>query len=238
MSILMEFRNVSRYFPGKQALIDINCSIRQGEFIFLSGPSGAGKSTFLKMIALQDRPNEGEVTINHYSLTQLSQTGENAYRRKIGFVHQMPRFIHDYTLEENVALPLRLRGYHQSETQKKVRAILFKVGLLSRAQGFYHELSGGERQRAEIARALVTDPLILLADEPTGNLDRNMSVEVMDLLIKLHHQGTTVIFATHDRFLLESYPYRCFDLDNGHLTIHERATKWNQPITASEDLYV
>ncbi len=238
MSVLMEFKNVSRYFPGKQALVDINCSIHQGEFIFLSGPSGAGKSTFLKMVALQDRPSEGEVTINGYSLAQLSTEGENAYRRKIGFVHQMPRFIHDFTLEENVALPLRLRGYRHSETQKKVRAILFKVGLLSRAQGYYHELSGGERQRAEIARALVTDPLIILADEPTGNLDRNMSVEVMDLLIDCHHQGTTVLFATHDRFLLESYPYRCFDLNNGHITIHERSVQWNKPKTVSEELYV
>lgn len=238
MTVLMEFHEVSRYFPGKQALVDINCAIEQGEFVFLSGPSGAGKSTFLKLIALQDRPTTGAISINGYSLEQLSVKGENAYRRKIGFVHQMPRFIHDYTLEENVALPLRLRGYRQSEVQKKVRTTLYKVGLLDRAKDYYHELSGGERQRAEISRALVTDPLIILADEPTGNLDRGMSIEIMDLLIECHRLGTTIVFATHDRYLLESYPYRCFALNHGHLTIHERTVQWNKSEKLSEELYV
>ena len=217
MTTLIEFNGVSRYFLEKQALVDINCKIKQGEFIFLTGHSGAGKSTFLKLIALQDKACEGAVNINDINLATLSASGANAYRRKIGFIHQSPRFIEDFTIAENVALPLRLRGYSYPEAQRKVRAALFKVGLLNRSQDYFHMLSGGERQRAEIARALVHAPMIILADEPTGNLDRNLSLEIMELMLEFNKIGTTVIIATHDEFLLQSYNFRIFELDKGQL---------------------
>jgi cell division transport system ATP-binding protein len=217
MTTLIEFKNVSRYFLEKQALIDINCTIDQGEFIFLTGHSGAGKSTFLKLIALQDRACEGIVSINDFNIAELSNAGANAYRRKIGFVHQSPRFIDDFTIAENVALPLRLRGCSYPEAHRRVRSVLFKVGLLNRSQDYFHMLSGGERQRAEIARALVHAPMIILADEPTGNLDRKLSLEIMELMLEFNKIGTTVIIATHDEFLLQHYHFRIFELEQGKL---------------------
>ncbi|NBV29178.1 ATP-binding cassette domain-containing protein [bacterium] len=217
MTTLIEFERVSRYFLEKQALVNIDCKINEGEFIFLTGHSGAGKSTFLKLIALQDKACEGAVKINNINLSDLSTSGANAYRRKIGFIHQSPRFIDDFTIAENVALPLRLRGFSYPEAQRKVRAALFKVGLLNRSQDYFHMLSGGERQRAEIARALVHSPMIILADEPTGNLDRKLSLEIMELLLEFNKIGTTVIIATHDEFLLQTYNYRIFDLIQGKL---------------------
>lgn len=217
MTPLIKFNNVSRYFLEKQALIDIDCAIGQGEFIFLTGHSGAGKSTFLKLIALQDKACEGVVSINDFNIAELSVAGANAYRRKIGFVHQSPRFIDDFTIAENVALPLRLRGFSYPDAQRKVRAALFKVGLLNRSQDYFHMLSGGERQRAEIARALVHAPMIILADEPTGNLDRSLSLEIMELMLEFNRIGTTVIIATHDEFLLQEYNFRIFELAQGKL---------------------
>lgn len=218
MSTLIKFQGVSRFFLEKQALIDINCSIEQGEFVFLTGHSGAGKSTFLKLIALQDKACEGAVLINDYDLGGLSEEGTNAYRRKIGFIHQSPRFIDDFSIAENVALPLRLRGYSYPEAQRRVRAALYKVGLLNRSQDYFSMLSGGERQRAEIARALVHAPMVILADEPTGNLDRKLSLEIMELLLEFNKIGTTVVIATHDEFILEQYSYRIFELTKGRLT--------------------
>jgi cell division transport system ATP-binding protein len=218
MSTLIKFQGVSRFFLEKQALIDINCSIDQGEFVFLTGHSGAGKSTFLKLIALQDKACEGAVSINDYDLGALSEEGANSYRRKIGFIHQSPRFIDDFTIAENVALPLRLRGYSYPEAQRRVRGALYKVGLLNRSQDYFSMLSGGERQRAEIARALVHAPMVILADEPTGNLDRKLSLEIMELLLEFNKIGTTVVIATHDEFILEQYSYRIFELTKGRLT--------------------
>ncbi|MBM4222319.1 MAG: ATP-binding cassette domain-containing protein [Gammaproteobacteria bacterium] len=234
MSVLMRFQNVSRYYPGKQALFDVTCSIDVGELVFLSGPSGSGKSTFLKMVALQDNPSDGSIIMNGHKLSDLSKEGQNIYRRKIGFVHQLPRFIDDYTVAENVGLPLRLRGFSSAEVQLRVQAVLCKVGLIDRAESFFPELSGGERQRAEIARALIIDPLILLADEPTGNLDRNCALEIMALLFELNRQGTTVIIATHDRYLLENNPYRSFELNEGRLTIRDKANRWRKPRVKKE----
>lgn len=215
MSTLIEFKNASRFFHDKQALVGVNCRVEQGEMVFLTGHSGAGKSTFLKLLALHDHPCEGKVLVNDYSLADLSEEGANMYRRKIGFVQQSPRFIEDFNISENIALPLRLRGYSYPDAQRRVRSVLFKVGLLQRAQDYFHVLSGGERQRAEIARSLVHNPMILLADEPTGNLDRAMSIEIMNLLVDLNKLGTTVIVATHDDFLLRSYAYRVFKLNKG-----------------------
>lgn len=220
---LIKFEKVSRFYSEKQALVNINCSILKNELIFLTGPSGAGKSTFLKLIALQEQPCEGNIILGGFDLTKLSQSGRHSYRRKIGFVNQSPRFIKDFTISENVALPLRLRGFSYPQAQRRVRAALYKVGLLSRADEFFYQLSGGERQRAEIARAIVHKPLILLADEPTGNLDYALSQEIMGLFYEFNQLGTTIIIATHDRFLLSTTKQRIFGLNNG--LIHEMQSK-------------
>ena len=170
MGALINFENVSRYFSEKQALVDISCTIQKNELVFLTGPSGAGKSTLLKLIALQDNPCEGVITLNGFDLSALSNQGKQMYRRKIGLVNQTPRFVRDFTIAENVALPLRLRGLSYPQAQRRVRAALYKVGLLERADEYFYQLSGGEKQRVSIARALINDPQIILADEPTGSL--------------------------------------------------------------------
>lgn len=219
MDTFITFEKVSRYYHEKEALVDISATIFAGEWIYLTGHSGAGKSTFLKLIALQDQPCEGQISINGIDLAALSLQGANAYRQKIGFVHQSPRFIDDFTLAENVALPLRLRGISYPEAQRRVRAILYKVGLLSRAQDYFYNLSGGERQRAEIARSLIHQPIILLADEPTGHLNKGLAREIMQIFHDCHQSGTTVIMATHDQQLIADYPARLFNLHEGRLSI-------------------
>lgn len=219
METFISFEKVSRYFHEKEALVDIDAQIAAGEWIYLMGHSGAGKSTFLKLIALQDQPCDGEIKINGINLAALSIEGANAYRQKIGFVHQSPRFIDDFSLAENVALPLRLRGISYPEAQRRVRSILYKVGLLSRAQDYFYNLSGGERGRAEIARALIHQPTILLADEPTGHLNKELSAEIMEIFKDCHNSGTTVIMATHDQQLVAQYPARLFSLHEGRLTV-------------------
>lgn len=219
MDTFITFEKVSRYYHEKEALVDISAKISAGEWIYLTGHSGAGKSTFLKLIALQDQPCEGQISINGINLAALSLQGANSYRQKIGFVHQSPRFIDDFTLAENVALPLRLRGISYPEAQRRVRAILYKVGLLSRAQDYFYNLSGGERQRAEIARSLIHQPIILLADEPTGHLNKELAREIMQIFHDCHQSGTTVIMATHDQQLITDYPARLFNLHEGRLSI-------------------
>lgn len=215
MSELIRFENVSRFYSEKQALVNVNCSINKDEMLFLTGPSGAGKSTLLKLIALKDQPCEGQIIIGGFDLTSLSSSGRNSYRRKIGVVNQTPRFIKDFTIAENVALPLRLRGFSYPQAQRRVRAALYKVDLLSRADEYFYQLSGGEKQRAEIARAIVHKPAILLADEPTGNLDYALSQDIMNLFYEFNQLGTTVILATHDRFLLSTTKHKILELNKG-----------------------
>ena len=217
---LIQFKDVSFFYEQNKALININCRIHAGEAVFLTGHSGAGKSSFLKLLALQAQPCEGEVLINGVDLDTLSDDGKALYRRKIGMVHQYPRFIDDFTIAENVALPLRLRGYSYPEAQKRVRAALYKVGLLDRSLDYFSMLSGGERQRAEIARAIVHRPMILLADEPTGNLDSGLSHEIMDLLMSFQEMGSTLIIVSHDQPLMQRYPIRTLELKKGMLLQH------------------
>lgn len=217
MAELIRFDNVSRFYAEKQALVHVNCSINKGELLYLTGHSGAGKSTFLNLLSLQDQPCEGLIFLNNHNIAQLSDHGKESYRRKIGFVHQTPRFIKDFTIAENVALPLRLRGYSYYQAQKRVKMALYKVGLLARAEEFFYQLSGGEKQRAEIARAIVHGPVLLLADEPTGNLDYDLGHEILDIFYELNEKGTTVIIATHDRGLLSQTKERIFTLKNGLL---------------------
>jgi cell division transport system ATP-binding protein len=217
MSELIRFDNVSRFYSEKQALVHVSCSIHKGELLYLTGPSGAGKSTFLKLLSLQDQPCEGIVFLNGYNIAQLSEKGREIYRRKIGFVQQTPRFIKDFTIAENVALPLRLRGFSYYQAQKQVKMALYKVGLLSRSEAFFYQLSGGEKQRAEIARSIVYSPVLLLADEPTGNLDYVLAQEILDIFYELNDRGTTVIIATHDKELLSKAKERIFALKKGLL---------------------
>ena len=167
---------------------------------------------------MQEQPCEGQIILGGYDLVNLSQAGRHSYRRKIGFVNQSPRFIKDFTIAENVALPLRLRGYSYPQAQRRVRAALYKVGLLARADEFFYQLSGGEKQRAEIARAIVHKPLIILADEPTGNLDYALGQDIMNLFYEFNNLGTTIIVATHDRFLLSTTQHKIFELNHGLMT--------------------
>lgn len=218
MENLIDFDNVSRFYSGKQALVNVSCSIQKNEIVYLTGPSGAGKSTFLKLIALQEQPCEGIISLNGYDIAGLSQSGRHAYRQKIGFIHQSPRFVRDFTIAENVTLPLRLRGLTYSQAERRVRASLYKVGLLSRANSFFDQLSGGEKQRAEIARAIVHKPILLLADEPTGNLDYHFSQDIMRIFYDFNQLGTTIVISTHDRQVLSRTQKRIFGIESGKLT--------------------
>jgi len=196
---IIEFRNVrKRYFGSSDALRGVSFQIATGEMVFLTGHSGAGKSTLLKLISLVERATRGTVLVDGQDLSVLPNRHVSRYRRKLGVVYQDHKLLTDRTVFENVALPLIVSGVAQRELGRRVRPALDKVGLLDKEMRLPPELSGGEQQRVGIARAIVNRPLILLADEPTGNLDPELADEIMDLFRLLKEHKTTVIVATHD----------------------------------------
>ncbi len=182
--------------------------VDKGEFIFLTGHSGAGKSTLLRLIALMDHTPRGEVLVEGRNLERIPKREIPYYRRRIGFIFQEHRLLPDRSVFDNVALPLVVAGHHSSETQKRVSAALDKVGLLSRETASPHSLSTGEQQRIGIARAVVNRPQILLADEPTGNLDPTLSLEILKLFAQFNDVGVIVLIATHDLELIQHLPHR------------------------------
>jgi cell division transport system ATP-binding protein len=215
---VIEARNVSKtYARGVYALRELSLRIDKGEFVFLTGPSGAGKSTLLRLLLRQDVPNEGELVVGGRNLADLSRRQVQVYRRALGFVFQDFKLLPEKTVLENVAFVPRVLGMPPSQQQRRTFQVLKWVGLQHRMSAYPRELSGGEQQRVAIARALVNDPVIILADEPTGNLDPDLSLEIMNLFREINARGTTVLVATHDRELIRRVGRRALTLDHGHI---------------------
>src|SRR5687767_9411376 len=205
------------YSRGLYALRDLTLTIDKAEFVFLTGQSGAGKSTFLRLLLLQERPSEGEVFVNGQNLASLSRGEIQEYRRGIGFVFQDFKLIASRTVLENISFVPEVLGVPVSQQRRRAFQVLKWVGLQHRINAYPSDLSGGEQQRVAIARALVSDPALLLADEPTGNLDPDLSLEIMNLLREINAGGTTVLVATHDRELIRLVGRRTITLDQGRV---------------------
>jgi cell division transport system ATP-binding protein len=215
---LIEAYHLSKvYSRGVYALRDLSLTIGKGEFVFLTGPSGAGKSTFLRLLLRQELPTEGQLVVDGQNLMSLKPREVQAYRRTLGFVFQDFKLIADKTVLENVAFVMRVLGVPESLQRRRTFQVLKWVGLQHRMSAYPPELSGGEQQRIAIARALANEPSIVLADEPTGNLDPDLSLEIMNLFREINARGTTVIVATHDRELIRRVGRRAITLDHGHI---------------------
>ena len=215
---MISFDRVSkRYDEGHDALREISIEIAQDELVFLTGHSGAGKSTLLRLIMLMDRPSRGQVIVNGQNLAGVRPRNIAQHRRDIGVVFQNHQLLFDRTVFDNVALPLIIAGYDSREVGRRVRAALDKVGLLKQERAMPIALSGGEQQRVGIARAVVGKPKILLADEPTGNLDPTLSAEIMNLFEAFNQVGVTVLIASHDLVLISRLRHRIITLSQGCL---------------------
>jgi cell division transport system ATP-binding protein len=217
------------YSRGVYALRDLSIQVGKGEFVFLTGPSGAGKSTLLRLLLRETVPSEGSVMVGDRNLARLTPRQVQAYRRSVGFVFQDFKLIPRKTVFENVAIVPRVLGAPLATQQRKTYQVLKWVGLQHRMNAYPQELSGGEQQRIAIARALVNDPMLILADEPTGNLDPDLSLDIMNLLREVNARGTTVLVATHDRELIRRVGRRAIALDHGRLIdTDERASTETQ----------
>ena len=205
------------YGRGIYALRDVSLVVDKGDFVFLTGPSGAGKSTLLRLLLRQELPTEGSVRVAGRDLAKLSPSQAQAYRRGIGFVFQDFKLIPTKTILNNVGLVPRVLGATSVQQQRRTFQVLKWLGLQHRMNAYPLELSGGEQQRVAIARALVNEPALILADEPTGNLDPDLSLEIMNLFRDINARGTTVLVATHDRELMRHVGRRAFTLDHGRL---------------------
>jgi cell division transport system ATP-binding protein len=215
---VIETHHLSKFYSrGLYALRDLSLTVGKSEFVFLTGPSGAGKSTFLRLLLLQERPSEGEIVVNGSNLAKLSRNEIQEYRRGIGFVFQDFKLFPARTVLENICFVPQVLGVSTSQQQRRAFQVLKWVGLQHRMNAYPRDLSGGEQQRIAIARALVSDPVLLLADEPTGNLDPDLSLEIMNLLREVNAGGTTVVVATHDRELIRLVGRRTITLDAGRL---------------------
>jgi len=215
---MIRFENVfKRYASGREALSGVSFNLERGEFAFLTGPSGAGKSTMLRLIALIERPTRGTVLINNQNTTRIPRRRIPPFRQRLGVVFQDHKLLYDRTVFDNVALPLVIAGASRREIERRVRAALDQVGLLGRESHAPITLSTGEQQRVGIARAVAPRPDVLIADEPTGNLDPDLSREIMQLFSRFNEVGVTVLVATHDLELIEHLPHRQLKLVAGQL---------------------
>lgn len=220
---MIELQHVRKqYTNGHDALRNINLSISKGEMLFLTGKSGAGKSTLLKLIALLERPSAGTVLYEEMDLASITMRQIPYYRRRIGIIFQSPMLLYDRSVFENIALPLVITGFQTEEIIKRVQASLDLVGLLKKSGQAPQNLSGGEQQRVGIARAIVTRPEVILADEPTGNLDPELSKEIMTLFARLNQVGITLVIASHDLSLINTLPNRKVELQKGSI-VHDSA---------------
>ncbi len=217
---MIEMFHVHKVYPGDQpALTDVNLSVDKGEFVFLTGPSGAGKTTLLRLIFAAEQPTSGQILVNGRNIARIRYTAIPYLRRNIGVVFQDFKLLPHRTIADNVGFTLDVLGIPRREVRRRVMVMLKAVGLDHKAESYPLRLSGGEQQRVAIARALVNDPTILLADEPTGNLDPERTIEIMDLLRDFNARGTTIVVATHDRSLLERYQRRTITLERGHIAV-------------------
>lgn len=199
------------------AVKDINLEIDKGEFVFLTGPSGAGKTTLFRLISAYDRATSGAIQVAGYDLNEINERQIPFFRRRIGVIYQDFRLLKSRTVFENVAMPLEIRGERPRFVERRVREILDQVALLDKLDAHPEHLSGGEQQRVSIARALIHQPGVLIADEPTGNLDPELAKDIMRLLNRVNEQGTTVFIATHDHALVESMNRRVVEIKEGHI---------------------
>jgi len=221
---MIEFYNVTkRYEGGYEALSNVSLKLGDGQMAFLTGHSGAGKSTLLKIIALIEKPTRGQALLNRINLNNLARHRIPYIRRNIGIIFQDHQLLFDRSVFDNVALPLQIQGYRPQEIAKRTRAALDKVGLLSKEKSLPITLSGGEQQRVGIARAVVHKPMLLLADEPTGNLDPVLSREIMEIFVDFNQVGVTVLVASHDLALIDELDKPRITLNNGQLILNDLA---------------
>jgi cell division transport system ATP-binding protein len=215
---VIEANRISKtYARGVYALRDLTLVVNKGDFVFLTGPSGAGKSTLLRLLLRRDVPTEGHLIVGGRNLADLTPRQVQAYRRSVGFVFQDFKLLPNKTVLENVALVPRVLGVPLAQQQRRTFQVLKWVGLQHRMSAYPLELSGGEQQRVAIARAIVNDPVIIIADEPTGNLDPDLSLEIMNLFREINARGTTVLVATHDRELIRRVGRRAITLSHGEI---------------------
>ena len=215
---LIEFKGVSKnYANGTHALNDVNIKINKGEFVFVVGASGAGKSTFIKLMMHEEKLNSGEVIVNGYKMSKIKRREVPYFRRTLGIVFQDFRLIPNMTVFGNVAFSLRVVGASTKDIRRRVSAALAQVGLGNKARCYPNELSGGEQQRVGLARALVNNPQIIIADEPTGNVDPKMAYEIVDLLTEINRRGTTIVMVTHEHQLVRDFGRRVIMLEKGKI---------------------
>ena len=215
---MIQLCNVGKIYPnGAPALHDINLKIPSGDFVYVTGSSGAGKSTLLRLLYCAEKPSRGQILMGERNTTRLSSRNIALLRRDIGFVFQDFKLLNSRTVFENVALPLQVQAASKQEINTRVYQVLQYVGLEYKLQRKPLELSGGEQQRVAIARAMVVNPRLLLADEPTGNLDRDLAVEIMEMFNLINKSGTTVLIATHDQDMLQRFPRRSIVLHDGNI---------------------
>lgn len=230
---MIEFRNVSKvYNNGTEALHNINLKVEKGEFVFIVGSSGAGKSTFLKLITCEERPNEGQVLIDGQDISHIRKGKIPYVRRKMGLVFQDFRLIDHITVYDNVAFAMRVVGASPKAIKKRVPYILGLVGLQHKAKHYPTEMSGGERQRVGLARALVNNPSMIIADEPTGNIDPALSYEIVDLLSAINERGTTVLMVTHEHSLVKHFHKRIIQIHSGEIVADTAAISKEQQAAA------
>lgn len=220
---MIEFNDVTKIYDNKvYALSNVNLNIELGEFVFLVGPSGAGKSTFIKMLLKEIKPTSGSVIVNNIDINSLKRRQIPYYRRKIGMVFQDYRLIPTLNVYENVAFAMRVVEATNKEIRKKVPIVLSLVGLSNKWKSFPSELSGGEQQRVSLARAIVNNPTLLIADEPTGNLDPETAKGIMDILSDINHAGTTILMATHAKEIVDNMRKRVIAIDKGEILRDEQ----------------
>jgi cell division transport system ATP-binding protein len=235
---MIHFYHVTKRFDAySTALHDVTFHIDKGEFVFLTGPSGAGKSTLLKLILRQIRPTEGQIVVNGRNLNAMKRRHLPYFRREIGMVFQEFKLIERMTVFENLSFILTVIGLTAREHKKKAYGALRAVGLQHKMNYYPLQLSGGEQQRVAIARALINDPLMLIADEPTGNLDPDLAQEVVEIFNAANLRGATVLLATHDRELIQSSNRRVIALDHGRI-VEEKSAATERPAARSESVFV
>lgn len=219
---MIQLTNVSKIYPnGARALVDINLKIGKGDFVFLVGPSGAGKSTLIKLFYRDEIPTRGQVQINNKNLVRMKDRDVPYLRRNIGVIFQDFKLLPNKTVQENVAFALEVIGVAKRDVQLRTKATLELVGLANKENAFPHELSGGEQQRVCVARAIINNPALLVADEPTGNLDPETAWEIMDLLYNINKRGTTIVMATHAKTIVNEMRKRVIAIENGRVARDE-----------------
>ena len=236
---MIDFKNVSKvYDNGTKALNNVNIHIDKGEFVFVVGASGAGKSTFLKLMMREEVPSSGTITIKDYNLGEMKKRKIPYFRRNLGIVFQDFRLIPNMTVYDNVAFAMRVVGAREKDIRKRVPYVINIVGLSQKARNYPNELSGGEQQRVALARALVNNADIIIADEPTGNVDPQMSLEIVELLKRLNETGTTVIMVTHAHNLVRMFDNRVIVLDGGSVVADGAIEEEGIPVHQSSHLNI